>query len=296
MRRRNPPRQAALRKIHHTYCIKSMFSSRSSPMDNERTNSPNTNRKRATDDSSTQPPARRQRNATTSIGSRTAPTVGSDVAQSVSGLEINQATVQPKGPHHSAEHITCRIARYKSALQALEADHKTLSQSRDPEAVSRVKRLLGAIAISRRQTATKLNKIKEAINQMTKTISDCRDVVPTQLHQALKAIKTDRKTSKSKLYKIKELEAKKKQQLKDAERNHREVGAKLGELRKQMNKCKLNLRSAEQDLNNVLLQQRLDSLSRFNVSTLPYDQRLCLSKLIGQATTILDGGSGTSVA
>ncbi|KPA37287.1 hypothetical protein FLAG1_09905 [Fusarium langsethiae] len=136
--------------------------------------SPNTNRKRATDESSTQPPAKRQRNAITPIGSPIAPTAGSDVAQSVFGLEINQATVQPEGPHYSAEHITCRIARYKSALQALETDHKTLSQSGDPEA----------------------------------------------LHQALKTIKTDRKTSKSKLYKIKELEAKKKQQLKDAERNH----------------------------------------------------------------------------
>jgi hypothetical protein len=72
------------------------------------------------------------------------------------------------------------------------------------------------------------------------------------------------------------------------------IQTKLEDLDKQMNKCKLNLRSSEKDLNNVLLQRRLGDLSRVNVSALPpYDQRFHLAKPAEQMTAVLEGGSET---
>ncbi|KAF0634687.1 hypothetical protein FPSE5266_01895 [Fusarium pseudograminearum] len=225
-----------------------------------RISSPNTNRKRARDEPSPRKPAKRQNThwATSNTAS--------------------QNTVS----------ITRRINECETRLQTLEAEHAVLSQDGDPDTISRAKRLLGATAIRRGTAATKLNKVKEAIKQMAKTIRDCHDVVPALLHQALKASQTDYNSSEGELQEIKRLEAEQIQQLKDTELKYRQADSKRKELSKQIDRCKLNLRRAEWDLDNALLQQRIDALSHVDVSTLAFNERLRVSKFVQQIAEIVD--------
>jgi uncharacterized protein YhaN len=121
-------------------------------------------------------------------------------------------------------------------------------------------------------------------------------VIPAQLHQALQASITDRDSSEGELHTIKEQEVELAELLKNTERNYHEANFKLKAMGNQIYHLKLNLRGAEQDLDNALLQKRLDVLSHVKAFTLPYDQQLKLSKLVGQVEAILGGGSETSGA
>ena len=96
--------------------------------------------------------------------------------------------------------------------------------------------------------------------------------------------------------KAEKLKAEQTQQLEEAERRYSEAPSRLELLSKRIKECRLSLQSTEQDLNNVSLQRRLSDLSRINVSALPYDQRLLLSKLAGEIQAVLDKEPGASSA
>ncbi|KAG8672748.1 hypothetical protein FPOAC2_06151 [Fusarium poae] len=255
-----------------------------SPTSDSRTNTPNTNRKRAGDESSTQPPVKRQSNTTTSIDSQTAPTIGTEVEQPVPSSETDQA--KSNATDENTKSIRLRIEQYKHRLQILEAERNAISQNGDPEAFNKAKRFLVTNHLNLAATVAKLHKIEDLIRQVAKVIRDCHDVVPAQLHQALQASVADRDSCHTELQKMTQL-------LKDAIDKDYETGVKFNAIERQIDELKSNLWMAEQDLTNTHLQQRLDALSHVKVSKLTYDQRLRLDKLVGQVTEVLNEEPGT---
>jgi len=180
------------------------------------------------------------------------------------------------------------IAEYKSQLQDLEDEHVSLSRDRDPETIKKLKMTCDDTTNRRQDFDKKLSKVDIIIKQMTKTIQYGHDMVPAQLHDASKASKADHQNLMDELNKNEKLRAEQTQQLEEAERRYNEAPPKLEILSKRMKECRLSLQSTEQDLNNVALQRRLSDLSRINVSALPYDQRLLLSKLVCEIQFVLD--------
>jgi 23S rRNA G2445 N2-methylase RlmL len=146
----------------------------------------------------------------------------------------------------------------------------------------------------RKQLGRNLKAIKEVVDKTSKTIRDGRDVVPLQLRDALKACKKKRIQVETKYNNIRDLEIEETRRLEDAKRKHDEAAAKLENLHKQINKCTLNLRSAEKDMNIMLLQGRLRDVGHVDVSDLPYDQRLRLSTLIDQMKEVINEASVNS--
>ena len=198
--------------------------------------------------------------------------------------------------NHDVEEIKRHIAEYKAQLQDLEDKHASLSRDRDPETIKSLKTTCDDTTKRRQEVDKKLSTVDIIIKQITKTIQDGQNMVPAQLHDALKASKADRQNLMDEVRNSEKLKAEQTQQLEEAERRYSEAPSKLEVLSKRIKECKLSLQSTEQDLNNVSLQRRLSDLSRINVSALPYDQRLLLSKLAGEIQAVLDkepGASGT---
>ncbi|KAH7174628.1 uncharacterized protein B0J16DRAFT_183455 [Fusarium flagelliforme] len=256
----------------------------------------NTKRKRNGDGSIAKQPAKRQSNVVASSNYQSSTT-----ARSKTEPELSQPrVVQPPGVSHAGnqdiEEFKRRIAEYKSQLQVLEDEHASLSRDRDPETIKRLKTACDDATNRRQDFDKKLNTVDIIIKQMTKTIQDGHEMVPAQLHDALEASKCDHRKLVDALNKAEKLKAEQTQQLEEAERRYSEAPSKLEVLGKRMKECKLSLQSTEQDLNNVSLQRRLSDLSRINVSALPYDQRLLLSKLVGEIQAVLDKEPGASGA
>ncbi|KAM0497144.1 hypothetical protein ACHAP8_007046 [Fusarium lateritium] len=293
MSRRNPSRQA---RYEADYYADLLPLPPPSPVCKSRINTPNTNRKRAGGKLASQPPAKRQSNATASIDPESASTIGSEVVRAMPRSKTNQATSRSITNEQTPESIERRIEEYKSSLQTLKAKHDTIFQDGNPRAVSRLKELLATDRFNRETTITKLSKIKDLIRQVAKAINNCHDVVPAQLHQALQASVTDRDSCEAELRKIEEREKRSTQLFKVAVRKDHETDVKLEEMSRQMDRLKWNVWMAEQDLINALLQQRLGALSRIKVSKLTYDQRLQMGKFVGQVTTIVNEGSGNYAA
>lgn len=279
----------------------------------------NTSRKRTGDGSIAQQPAKRQSNvvassnyqSSTTARSRTKPELSqpqvvqspvclpSQKACSGKGLEANKFTPLQGVSHasnHDVEEFKRRIAEYKSQLQNLEDEHVSLSRDRDPETIKRLKTTCDDTTNRRQDFDKKLSTVDIIIKQMTKTIQDGHEMVPAQLHYALEASKADHRKLVDALNKAEKLKAEQTHQLEEAERRYSEAPSKLEVLGKRMKECRLSLQSTEQDLNNVSLQRRLSDLSRINVSALPYDQRLLLSKLVGEIQAVLDREPGASGA
>ncbi|KAL4731736.1 hypothetical protein ACLX1H_000718 [Fusarium chlamydosporum] len=194
-------------------------------------------------------------------------------------------------PTQGQEEITRRVEEYRSRLQAFEEEHKSLSQDRNPRVASEIRNRLEDAVNSRIKADTKLRQIEDVTKEIRGTIEKGRDVVPLQLHEALEASKILHGGYEMEFLQATDHENQLTKQLKDAKRKYDEAGPKLEVLNGQMDTCRLDLRSAEQDLNNVLLQHRLEELSRVNVATLSYDKRLLLSKLANQMKTAIDGES-----
>ncbi|RFN48335.1 hypothetical protein FIE12Z_7384 [Fusarium flagelliforme] len=279
----------------------------------------NTKRKRNGDGSIAKQPAKRQSNvvassnyqSSTTARSKTEPELSQprvvqppvclQSQKDCSGKELVANKFPPlQGVSHAGnqdiEEFKRRIAEYKSQLQVLEDEHASLSRDRDPETIKRLKTACDDATNRRQDFDKKLNTVDIIIKQMTKTIQDGHEMVPAQLHDALEASKCDHRKLVDALNKAEKLKAEQTQQLEEAERRYSEAPSKLEVLGKRMKECKLSLQSTEQDLNNVSLQRRLSDLSRINVSALPYDQRLLLSKLVGEIQAVLDKEPGASGA
>lgn len=94
--------------------------------------------------------------------------------------------------NHDVEEIKRRIADYKSQLQDLEDEHASVSRDRDPETIKRLKMTCDDTTERRQEVEKKLSTVDIIIKQITKTIQDGQNMVPAELHDALKASKADR--------------------------------------------------------------------------------------------------------
>ncbi|KAJ4111373.1 hypothetical protein NW768_011952 [Fusarium equiseti] len=292
MSRRNPSRVASSNPSSSTF--RNYFESSQASISTDSKRSKNAIRKGPRDASTAKQPANAQSEVTgTSNSQRTTMNRLRDTI-TVSQPEVAQSNDPTATNDQDVRTVARRVNGYKSRLQSLKDEHKLLSRGRDFEAVSQLEKKHKASKQQRKQLGRNLEAIKGVVDQTTKTIKDGQDVVPLQLHDALKACKKKRDQVENKYNNIRALEIKEMRQLEDAKRKFDEANAKLENLNKQINKCMLNLRSAEKDMSIVLLQGRVRDVGHVDVSNLPYDQRLRLSTLIDQIKDVIDEGSVTS--
>ncbi|CAG7559895.1 unnamed protein product [Fusarium equiseti] len=232
----------------------------------------NTSRKRTGDGSIAQQPAKRQSNVVASSNYRSPTTARSKTEPELFQPQVVQPPRVSHASNQDVEEFKRRIAEYKLRTTCDDTTNR------------------------RQDFDKKLSTVDIIIKQMTKTIQYGHDMVPAQLHDALKTSKADHQNLVDELNKTEKLKAEQTQQLEEAERMYNEATPKLEVLSKRMKECRLSLQSTEQDLNNVALQSRLSDLSRINVSALPYDQRLLLSKLVGEIQFVLDKEPGAPSA